>query len=76
MEAGDNFEDVRHGKLSNVTISNCMRAIAADVKGDVMEIRSRSVVLEGGDGGPFRSPVGPPPEPPVKRYEEYDSLLA
>ena len=33
MEVGDNFGDVHHRKLSNGAISNCMRAIAADIRG-------------------------------------------
>ena len=76
MEAGDNFRDVRHRKLSNGAISNCTRAIAADIKWEVMEIRPKSTVLESSDGRPFRSPVSPPPEPQANRYEEYDSLPA
>ena len=43
MEAGDNFRDVRHRKLSNGAISNCTRAIAADIKWEVMEIRPKSL---------------------------------
>ena len=70
------FKDIHRREFSNGAISNCTRAIAADIRGEVMEIRSKSVVLEGSDCRPFRSPVRPPPEPPANRYEEYDSLLA
>ena len=76
IDAKRSFKDIHRREFSNGAISNCTRAIAADIKGEVMEIRSKSVVLEGGDGRPFRSPVSPPPEPPANRYEEYDSLLA
>ena len=75
-EAGDNFRDVRRRKLSNGAISNCMRDIAADIKGDVTGIRSKSTVLEGGDGGPFHPPFDPQPEPQANGYEEYGSLQA
>ena len=76
IDAGISFGNIRRRKLSNGAISNCTRAIAADIKGEVVEIRSKSVVLEGGDGRPFRSPVRPPPEPPASRHDERDSPLA
>ena len=76
IEAGNNFRNTHHGKFSNGATSNCMRAIAADIKGEMMWIRSKGVVLEDGDGKPFRSPISPPPEPPADGYEEYDSLPA
>ena len=75
IEAGDSFGDTCRRKFPNGAVSNCTRAIAADIKGEVMEIRSKSVVPEG-DGRPFRSPVRPPPEPLANRYDEHDSLPA
>ena len=61
IDAKRSFKDIHRREFSNGAISNCTGAIAADIKGEVMEIRSKSVVLEGGDGRPFRSPVRPPP---------------
>ena len=76
IEAVDIFKDVHHRKLSNRAVSNCMMAIAIDIGGEVMGIHSKSMVLEGGDGRPFRSPVRPPPEPLANRCDKHDSLLA
>ena len=62
--------------LSTGAISNCAGALASRVGREVMEIRSKTVILGYGAERPHLSPVRPPPKSPASRYEEYDSLLA
>ena len=69
------IRDVFGARISAGAVSNCTSAKVNHMKGEVLEIHSKTVILKHDDTKLFYSPLCPPPERPKSIYD-HDAQIA